>query len=164
MGPCKCQCQCSRGGTSHSRLRCIPPGTSIWIPPWSLGRDERNFTYPTAFWPERWLIASGQLDLKDARIPSPAATSSSLAGVEHGRGVPDFVHNEDAFIPFSYGPMICAGKGLAMLEMRMLVTALLQRFHLRLKDGWDPAEYEKGFKDYFNATRPPLPVLLQRRF
>ncbi|KAI0682135.1 cytochrome P450, partial [Cerioporus squamosus] len=113
--------------------------TSYWMPPWCLHRDPRNFSFPLSFWPERWLIAEK---------PSKA----------------DFVHNDGACIPFSYGPMNCAGKGLAMLEMRTVIAALLQRFEMRLREGWDPASFEREYKDYFTATRPELPVVLRVRW
>ena len=85
--------------------------------------DPRNFApYTAEFWPERWLIASGQLPLEDARLPSspsPGLASyfedPSLYADKSLRQKFKFVHNEIAFIPFSYGPMNCAGKGLAML-------------------------------------------------
>ncbi|KAE9402839.1 cytochrome P450 [Gymnopus androsaceus JB14] len=35
--------------------RFIPPGTQIYIPPYSLHRDPRYFVNPTSFLPERWL-------------------------------------------------------------------------------------------------------------
>ncbi|RPD52947.1 high nitrogen upregulated cytochrome P450 monooxygenase 2 [Lentinus tigrinus ALCF2SS1-7] len=146
----------------------IPPGTAYWMPPWCLQRDARNFTSPLSFWPERWLIASGHLDLSDARLPSSHSPCYSSSGTEKaiiGQDVePEFIHNELAYIPFSYGPMNCAGKGLAMLEMRTVVTGLLQKFEMRLREGWDASLFERGYKDYFNATRPDLPVELRPRW
>lgn len=75
-----------------------------------------------------------------------------------------FRHNEAAYIPFSYGPMNCAGKNLALLEMRVVVCALMQKFRFKPQKGWDSAEFEKGFKDYFVAARPDLPVVLEARY
>ena len=45
----------------------------------------------------------------------------------------------------------------------MLVCALLQRFRFQLKEGWDPREYERNYKDYFVSTRPDLPVVVEPR-
>ncbi|TFK83982.1 high nitrogen upregulated cytochrome P450 monooxygenase 2 [Polyporus arcularius HHB13444] len=132
----------------------IPPGTAIYLPPWVLQRDPRNFTFPDAFWPERWLIASGQLHYGDARLPSSA---------KRGHERPDFVHHEATFIPFSAGPMNCPGKGLAMMEMRSVVIALMKNFGMKLRDGWNPATFDQEFKDYFTAARPELPVVLEPR-
>lgn len=74
-----------------------------------------------------------------------------------------FVHDEAAFLAFSSGPLNCVGKTLAMLELRLVVVALLQRFHVTLAEGWDVREYDKGYKDFFTASRPSLPVRLQVR-
>ena len=145
--------------------RHLPPETGFRLPAYTYHHDSRNFSFPGAFWPERWLAASGALPLSDAlaRLPAapvrgpplsppPAQEDSTLA------------HNEIAFLPFSHGPMNCPGKGLAMLEMRTVACALLQRFRVRLRAGWDKARYEEGYKDYFSATRPELPVLLEPRW
>ena len=134
-------------------FRVIPPGTSVYLPPWVLHRDMRNFTFPDAFWPERWMIAAGQMRYEDTQVPSSSAKTS----------LPQFNHNEVAFTPFSVGPMNCPGKGLAMMELRMVVVALLQSFEFKLREGWDPKDFEEHFKDYFTAARPELPVSIERR-
>ena len=140
--------------------RVLPPGTYVYVPPYVLHRDERNFVFPDAFWPERWLVAAGHLALSRARPPpSSLASTSSEDRVEFA-----FVHNDGAFIPFSYGPMNCVGKGLAMQQMRTVVCALVQKFRVRRMEGWDPRRYEEGFRDYLVANRPELPVVLERRW
>ncbi len=128
----------------------------MYLPTLALHRDPRNFTCADDFWPERWLIASGQLRYKEA--PRPPSLSSLKAA-----DLPYFVHNDVAFTPFSVGPMNCPGKGLAMLEMRMVIVELVKNFVFKLWDGWDTATYEKEFKDYFTAARPGLPVVLEPR-
>lgn len=50
-----------------------------------------------------------------------------------------------------------------MLEVRMVVSALMQRFHFELREGWRPEEFQRHFKDYFTAARPELPVLVSVR-
>ena len=131
----------------------LPPGTSFNIPPYTLHRDPGNFSFPEEFWPERWLISSSQLSgkLKPADLPSRTAEGFSV------------VHNEDAFIPFSVGPMNCVGKNLALVEMRVLVCVLLQRFKFRLRQGWKPNAYMENYRDFLVAARPPLPAVLQPR-
>ena len=62
--------------------------------------------------------------------------------------------------------MNCVGKGLAMLQMRVVVCALVQRFRVRLQEGWDMTgrRYEVEFRDFMVANRPELPVVLERRW
>ena len=116
--------------------------------------DPRNFAPFTAeFWPERWLLASGDPSLSPS---DPAARGVSAAS-------PEFRHDEAGFIPFSIGPMNCVGKSLAMQEMKTVLCAVLQRFKVRAEDGWDPRTYEGNYRDYFTAQRPELPVVLEVR-
>ena len=123
------------------------------MPPYVLHRDARNFVFPDAFWPERWLIASGQLPLERALC----LPSSPDSGVRF-----KFVHNSAAFIPFSFGSMNYAGKGLAMLQMRIVVCALMQRFRIRVTERRDLRRDGERSKGYLTANRIELPVVLER--
>ena len=140
-------------GIDHFYAPCrryIPPGTAFWVHAFSLHRDPNNFwPYPEDFWPERWLLASNS---PDAPSPEPAEAKPA-----------EFVHNEEAYMPFSHGPMNCVGKNFALMEMRIVVCALMQRFRFRLPGGYDPADYERDFKDYLIASRPNLPVIVELR-
>ncbi|RDX41687.1 high nitrogen upregulated cytochrome P450 monooxygenase 2 [Lentinus brumalis] len=129
----------------------IPPGTSFWCHIYSTQHDPRNFTDPSSFWPERWLLAAGDPSLPPS---DPAA---------RGFDRETLVHNEAGFLPFSHGPMNCVGKTLAMQEMRMVVCALLQRFRIRASESFDSGKFEKDYRDYFTAPRPEVPVLLEVR-
>ncbi len=120
----------------------------VWTPAYSNHRDPRNFApHTSSFWPERWLLASGELSPSDPSV--------------HGVDMGEFVHNEAAFLPFSQGPMNCVGKSVAMMEMRMVTCALLQRFRIRLREGWDVGSYEENYRDYLTSPRPEVPVRLQ---
>ncbi|KAI8969790.1 high nitrogen upregulated cytochrome P450 monooxygenase 2 [Trametes punicea] len=134
-----------------------PPGTAMYLHPYSLHRDGRNFSpFPEDFWPERWLVAAGRISLSEA-----------LNGRAHGNLKADattFTHNAMAFIPFSYGPANCIGKQLAMQEMRTVACAVLQKFEIRLRHGWDLSEFDRNFEDHYVTKRPPLPVTLRARF
>ena len=105
-------------------------------------RDPRNFSHPDTFWPERWLIAEG------------------LAAAPAGE---PFVHNPNAFVPFSFGPSNCVGKNLAQVEMRMVICHLLQNLEFALADGWDPRERERTMEDRFVLNMETLPVVVRRR-
>ncbi|KAI0057222.1 cytochrome P450 [Artomyces pyxidatus] len=110
----------------------VPEQTQVSVHVYSIQRDPRNFSSPDSFLPQRWLVDEGDRD-------------------------PDiFVHNPAAFIPFSYGPANCAGKGLALLELRMLISWLVQRFEFRRHAGVDVDDWESRLKDYFVFTRAPL--------
>ena len=109
----------------------------------SIHRDCRNFSpFPDSFWPDRWIRAV-------------AERKAEADG--------KFVHNASAFFPFSFGPANCAGKGLAMLEMRMVVCAMIQKLDIHLARDFDVATYEDSVLDYFILSRPPLPVVVRRR-
>ncbi|KAF5690764.1 cytochrome P450 monooxygenase [Fusarium globosum] len=79
----------------------IPPYTNCYVCPWALHRDDRYFSQPNDFIPERWV---------EALRP------------------PKFNHNPKAFIPFGSGLYNCAGRALAALEMRQLLCTILYRF------------------------------------
>jgi len=98
----------------------IPPYTSVRVYTWAIHRDPRNFSpFTEEFWPERWLIAEDpSLFPFDDKMP--------------------FIHNPNAFIPFSFGPANCVGKNLALKEMKMVLCHLLQQVDLRLAEGSNP--------------------------
>ncbi|KAM5537036.1 hypothetical protein V8D89_009365 [Ganoderma adspersum] len=130
----------------------LPPGTVVWPHTYSHHLDPRNFApYTTEFWPERWLLASGDLASSE---PSARGLSPSSPG---------FRHDEAGFMPFSVGPMNCVGKTLAMQEMRTVLCAFLQRFRIKAEEGWDERTYEGNYRDYLTAQRPELPIILEVR-
>ncbi|KAI8990697.1 high nitrogen upregulated cytochrome P450 monooxygenase 2 [Trametes punicea] len=119
----------------------LPEGTVVTVHMYTIHRDPRNFSpLPEGFWPERWILAgSGQHN--NVKI----------------------VHNPAAFFPFSFGPANCAGKPLAMQEMRMVMTLMMQRLDLRLAAGFDAAAYQESLMDYLILSRPALPVIVRPR-
>ena len=120
----------------------IPEGTQTRVHFWSIHRDARNFSFPEAFWPERWLVAEGL-------EPPPAGEA--------------FVHNANAFTPFSFGPYNCVGKNIALAEMKQLLCHLVQKLDVRLADGVDPEAYLRAAEDMFIYVVGELPVVVQRR-
>lgn len=75
----------------------------------------------------------------------------------------EVVTNVAAFHPFSYGPANCAGKNLALLEMRMVVTMLVHRFEFRLAENYPPSEWEESLEDYLVFKVGRMPVIATRR-
>lgn len=104
-------------------------------------RDARNFSNPSMFWPDRWLIAEGF-------APPPPS---------------QFIHNPNAFIPFSFGPSNCVGKNLALLEMRMVICSFIQKFEMRFADNWDRDLWQDNLEDLFVTGMGKLPVVLYPR-
>ena len=134
----------------------IPEGTSVVVPPYVVMRSSEYFSPdPEKFWPERWL------KLKPEKRDSTNKTDYDILE-SHSEGS-SITTNTSAFIPFSYGPANCAGKLLAIVEMRMVVALLMQRFEIRFADGYDPLQWEIELKDYFVTSNGSLPVVLTPR-
>ncbi|KAF2798038.1 cytochrome P450 [Melanomma pulvis-pyrius CBS 109.77] len=110
----------------------IPGNTIITIPPFPLNRDPRNFEQPDFFIPERWTTR------------------------------PELVANKSAFLPFSTGPYNCAGKGLAMMEMRSVISRVVNEFDILLPEGFDQDVYFGGIKDRLTAGPPNQFVSFQK--
>ncbi|KAH9169509.1 high nitrogen upregulated cytochrome P450 monooxygenase 2 [Lactarius sanguifluus] len=108
----------------------IPEGTQVTLHTYSIQRDSRHFHSPETFLPERWFSTG----------------SESSAGE----------HNPAAFLPFSYGPANCAGKNLALMEMRMVLCWVLRRFRFSQASGFRYEEWEGKIQDWFVARQQPL--------
>jgi cytochrome P450 len=84
----------------------VPKGATVVVAPYFLHRHARYWPEPLKFDPDRFL---------PARIAER----------------PRF-----AFLPFGAGPRVCIGARLATLEVKLLLTLLLQRFRIeRAHDG-----------------------------
>lgn len=120
------------------------------VPIYVLQRDPRNFApVPDEFWPDRWLRA--------------AQSNSDAEDTDKGEE-PGSAHNLTAFIPFSSGPAHCAGKNLALAEMRVVITSLIHQFEIRLEDSFDARkDFEGDLQDVFLFKVGRLPVTLKPR-
>lgn len=83
----------------------IPKGRTILIAPYTVHRDPRWYEQPEAFMPERWL---GDLEKRIPRL---------------------------AYLPFGAGPRICIGNAFAMMEARLILATVAQRFRFVLRAG-----------------------------
>jgi cytochrome P450 len=84
----------SKGGIVVDR-QFIPGGVNIGTGLFSIHHNERYFYKPFEFIPERWL--------PDEKM-------------SHG------AHEPDAYVPFSIGPRVCLGKGLAISEASLAMA------------------------------------------
>ena len=81
----------------------VPKGSLVMVNTYALHRDERFFADPERFDPERF--APGW----EERIP------------------------RHAYLPFGGGPRICIGNGFAMMEARLVLATMAQRYKLSLE-------------------------------
>ncbi|WP_415381790.1 cytochrome P450 [Halosimplex sp. TS25] len=80
----------------------IPEGSTLSINQWTVHRDPDLYDDPMAFRPDRWT------DEMEQSLPRLA------------------------YFPFSAGPRRCVGDRFAMLEAKVVLATLLQRYHLEL--------------------------------
>ncbi|KAH9971364.1 high nitrogen upregulated cytochrome P450 monooxygenase 2, partial [Lactifluus volemus] len=113
----------------------IPEETQVFLHTYSIHRDPRYFYTPEEFLPERW-------------FSTDALTRE---------------HNTAAFFPFSYGPAICAGKHLALMEMRMVLCWVLRRFRFSKAPDFSYEEWEEKIQDWFVVHHDPLLVNVSLR-
>ena len=83
----------------------VPAGTTIFMSPWVMHRDERFFADPLAFRPERWEN-------------------------DFAKTLPRF-----AYLPFGGGPRVCIGNNFALMEAALILAAVLRRYRLQLPPG-----------------------------
>lgn len=74
-----------------------------------------------------------------------------------------FHTDASAFLPFSLGPMNCAGKSLALLEMRVVISTLVRRFDVEFAEGYDAGRWEEELEDWLVFSKGQLPVVLRPR-
>ncbi len=131
--------------------RFVPEGTAVVAPIYSIHRDPANFSpFPDEFRPDRWLH-------KNSKSSKPNSESTIDTSVNKWHT------NTTGFMPFSIGPANCAGKNLAMGEMRAVVALLLQRFDITFAEGYDVSSYMEEMEDRFIMQVGELRVSLKVR-
>jgi cytochrome P450 len=90
------------------RDRDISQGSQIVISPWHIHRHERIWDRPDEFEPDRWQSAQ--------------VKNSSRQG----------------YLPFSSGPRVCPGAGIAMIEGTLLLSVLVRDLKFSLDRGPEP--------------------------
>ncbi|KAK7029018.1 hypothetical protein VNI00_014728 [Paramarasmius palmivorus] len=123
----------------------IPPMTNVQVSHYCIHHDPEYWSpYPDRFWPERWLANATEFMTEPER--------------QHYR-----MGQEIAFFPFSHGPTACAGKALALMEMRTVIAAIVANFDIAFEPGWDTREWERDLKDFFILRVGRLPVVFTAR-
>lgn len=84
----------------------VPKGNQIWISPYTMHRHPRYFDMPEIFQPERF---------------------ASESGLGFESRLPKF-----AYMPFGGGPRICIGNMFALMEARLVLATIAQRYRLVL--------------------------------
>ena len=80
----------------------VSPGQLIFFSPYTLHRQRQIWRDPESFIPERF-------------------DPGNEAGIDRW-----------AYIPFSVGPRACVGRGLAMMQMQLILATVLQRYSIEL--------------------------------
>ncbi|KAF7867161.1 hypothetical protein EAF04_005245 [Stromatinia cepivora] len=113
----------------------LPGDTIVSIATWQIHRDPRNFKDPNLFIPERWTTR------------------------------PEFVLNKSAYLPFSMGAYNCIGKGLAMMELRSVISRTIFEYEVLFPDNtkFDEKTFFKGIKDHFTSGVPKCELAFRRR-
>lgn len=97
--------------------------------------DLRAFVEPDSFIPERWTTK------------------------------PELVLRKDAFLAFGYGTYNCAGKPLAMMQLRMVLAMVIKRYEISfpLNKEADCQRFIEDQADCFTIHLTPLPLSLKKR-
>ncbi|XP_066504716.1 cytochrome P450 2D15-like [Hoplias malabaricus] len=101
----------------------IPKGTLIIPNLSSVLSEEGQWKFPHEFNPENFLNEQGQFE------------------------------KPEAFMPFSAGPRVCLGEGLARMELFLILVTLLRRFQFF----WPEDAGEPDFTPVYGATLTPKP-------
>jgi cytochrome P450 len=93
----------------------LPAGSKMFFLTRPPMLDARHYSQPERFDPERWLRANAGSETR--------------------------VHEPRAWVQFGAGPRVCPGRHLAAIEMRLVLSMLMNRFKVKL--AVDPATIEE---------------------
>ncbi|XP_059172327.1 cytochrome P450 3A24-like [Physella acuta] len=108
----------------------IPKGAGVWIPIFAILTDPKHYPDPEKFDPERF-------SEKNTAKRDPMA-----------------------FMPFGYGPRICIGMRLALLELKMALATLLRKVRVELNEETEPKKGEDVVIKTAGFIRTEKPLLL----
>ncbi|KAI0891221.1 monooxygenase [Annulohypoxylon nitens] len=105
----------------------IPGKTNVFVPMQMIQRDSRYWKQATEFIPERW----GERYEEMGTAGSP-------------------------YLPFSLGPYMCAGKGLATMSLSLAICGIAKNFDIAFAPGETGEMFENEPKETFTTGLPPL--------
>ncbi|SPO07713.1 related to pisatin demethylase cytochrome P450 [Cephalotrichum gorgonifer] len=112
----------------------IPGGTTIFLPPYTMQRDELNYERPEEFIPERWYSQ------------------------------PELIKNKEAFITWNIGMNGCIGRGLAISEMKNMLTHIVANFKsIRHAPGEDGSDLLLKTLDHFTVGVVPMYLIFEEK-
>ncbi|KAL8657044.1 MAG: hypothetical protein Q9226_002308 [Calogaya cf. arnoldii] len=111
----------------------IPGHTKVLIPRWVIFNREDCFVQSRKFIPERW----------------------------HSK--PKLVKQRAAFAPFGRGRSSCVGQGLATTQLRLVLAAIVKKFHVRFLPGDDGSSAVRDMKDQLTAKPGKLRLMFEPR-
>ena len=114
----------------------VPGKTQISVNPLGIQRDERYFSKPNEYIPERWI---------DDERPN------------------NFNHDPKAFMPFTIGQYACLGKNLAYQEIRLFIAKVAANFDFKFAPRYDVKEFEKTIKYKGTLLIGELPLVFTAR-
>ncbi|UNI22116.1 hypothetical protein JDV02_008036 [Purpureocillium takamizusanense] len=71
--------------------------------------------------------------------------------------------NTAPYIAFQRGPFSCAGKNLAIMELRMVISRIVLRYRIAFAPGEDGEAFQSGAKEKLTLWLPPLRMVFTRR-
>ncbi len=155
----------SSSGCLPHFYRFISEGTAVIAPIYTIHRDPANFSpFPDDFYPDRWLHKHSLSTTESESHDGGEDKFSDNTNLDGIAGLSFKWHtNTSAFMPFSTGPANCAGKNLALAEMRAVVAVLVQRFDVGFAEGYVAESYKEKLADRFITQVGELKVMLSLR-
>lgn len=76
---------------------------------------------------------------------------------------PDLVLDASVYAPFSIGRTMCAGKHLALMELRRTVALILHRYDFALAPEQRIEAFKRGLEDHFTLDPPAFKLVFKTR-
>ena len=105
----------------------------LYPPAWSIGRQTTEELEIGGYhWPAGLtVLLSSFVTQRDARFfPDTERFDPDRFSPENEPNIPKY-----AYMPFGGGPRICIGNSFAMMEARLILASIVQRYHLKLQPG-----------------------------